>query len=243
MLSLVIVSFVAGVLTILAPCVLPVLPVILAGSLTEKKWWYPYVITGSLAISIVVFTVLLKASTLLIDIPSSFWKYFSGMILLGLWLVYVFPHQWTKLSSWLFWSRANKGLDQAQNLENPFLRAIITGWVLGPVFSTCSPTYTLLLATVFPVSFVSGIFYTLVYSLWLAIVLLLISKFGVSLIRKLRFFADEQWLFRKILWLILVFVAIMILLWFDKKIETIIVENFDVTSIEESVLKHLPSIP
>lgn len=84
MLSLVIVSFVAGVLTILAPCVLPVLPVILAGSLTEKKWWYPYVITGSLAISIVVFTVLLKASTLLIDIPSSFWKYFSGMILLGL---------------------------------------------------------------------------------------------------------------------------------------------------------------
>ncbi|MFZ2255357.1 MAG: hypothetical protein WAW59_04920 [Patescibacteria group bacterium] len=47
------------------------------------------------------------------------------------------------------------------------LRAIITGAALGPVFSTCSPTYTLLLATVFPVSLVAGIGYTLVYALGL----------------------------------------------------------------------------
>ncbi len=74
MVSLAFVSFIAGVLTILAPCVLPVLPVILAGSLTEKEKWYPYLVTLSLALSIVVFTVLLKASTAFIDIPSSFWS-------------------------------------------------------------------------------------------------------------------------------------------------------------------------
>ena len=78
------ISFVAGVLTILAPCVLPVLPVILAGSLSEKKKWYPYVVTFSLAFSIVLFTLLLKVSTLFIDIPQSFWKNFSGMILVFL---------------------------------------------------------------------------------------------------------------------------------------------------------------
>ena len=74
MISLAFVAFIAGILTILAPCVLPVLPVILAGSLTEKEKWYPYLVTLSLALSIVVFTVLLKASTALIDIPSSFWS-------------------------------------------------------------------------------------------------------------------------------------------------------------------------
>lgn len=74
MVSLAFVSFIAGVLTILAPCVLPVLPVILAGSLTEKERWYPYLVTLSLALSIVIFTVLLKASTAFIDIPSSFWS-------------------------------------------------------------------------------------------------------------------------------------------------------------------------
>ena len=36
MFSLALVSFIAGILTILAPCVLPVLPVILAGSVGEK---------------------------------------------------------------------------------------------------------------------------------------------------------------------------------------------------------------
>ncbi len=77
MLALLLSSFIAGVLTILAPCVLPVLPVVLAGSVTEKKWWYPYLVTLSLAVSVVLFTVLLKASTLLIDIPSSFWKILS----------------------------------------------------------------------------------------------------------------------------------------------------------------------
>lgn len=75
--TLALISFIAGILTILAPCVLPVLPVILAGSITEKQKWYPYLVTLSLALSVVLFTVLLKVSTVFIDIPSVFWKYLS----------------------------------------------------------------------------------------------------------------------------------------------------------------------
>jgi cytochrome c-type biogenesis protein len=44
---------------------------------TEKQRWYPYLVTLSLAGSIVLFTVILKATTALIDIPPSFWKYLS----------------------------------------------------------------------------------------------------------------------------------------------------------------------
>jgi cytochrome c biogenesis protein CcdA len=192
MFSLAFVSFIAGILTILAPCVLPVLPVILAGSIGEKGKWYPYIVTFSLAFSIVFFTVLLKASTLLIDVPPDFWKYLSGIILLVLGLVYIFPHVWTRLSFMVFGSTANKTLDQAQNIESSTTRAIVTGAVLGPVFSTCSPTYSLLLATVFPVSFFSGIFYTIIYALGLSVILLLISKFGSKLIQKLKIYADEK---------------------------------------------------
>jgi len=96
--SLAFISFVAGILTILAPCVLPVLPVILAGSLGEKKWWYPYLVTFSLAISVVLFTVLLRVSTLFIDVPSSFWGYFSGGILTILGLAYIFPYIWVRIA-------------------------------------------------------------------------------------------------------------------------------------------------
>jgi cytochrome c biogenesis protein CcdA len=72
------------------------------------------------------------------------------------------------------------------------MRGIVTGAVLGPVFSTCSPTYSLLLATVFPVSLVAGIIYTFIYAIGLSLVLLAISVFGASLVRKLRVFADER---------------------------------------------------
>ncbi len=242
MFSLALVSLIAWILTILAPCVLPVLPVILAGSIGEKWKWYPYIVTGSLALSIVMFTILLKASTLLIDVPPEFWKYISGVILLALGLVYIFPHTWTKISSKIFGSRANTSLDRAQNIESSTLRWIVTGAVLGPVFSTCSPTYSLLLATVFPVSFLSGVFYTFLYAIGLSLVLLMISIFGNSLIKKLKIFADEWGLFRKVLGLILVVVWLLILTGIDKKIETYLITQFDVTSIEEGILdRFLPT--
>ncbi len=63
-------------------------------------------------------------------------------------------------------------------MSSPVLRAILTGAALGPVFSTCSPTYALLLATVFPVSFISGIIYTLIYALGLSLILVLIILGG-----------------------------------------------------------------
>ena len=85
---------------------LPVLPVVLAGSLSEKKSWYPYVVTLSLAISVVVFTVVLKATSSLIDIPPSFWKYLSGGILLALGLVYIFPHAWAWIAGRLRFGRS-----------------------------------------------------------------------------------------------------------------------------------------
>lgn len=236
MLSLAFVSFIAWVLTILAPCVLPVLPVILAGSVGEKWKWYPYIVTGSLALSIVLFTILLKASTLLINVPPEFWKYLSGVILLVLGLIYIFPHTWTLMSSRLFGSSANKSLDTAQTIESSTLRWVVTGAVLWPVFSTCSPTYSLLLATVFPVSFVSGIAYTVIYAVGLSIVLLLISHFGSSLVRRLKIYADERGIFRKVLGLILAIVWLLIITGIDKKIETAAIEIFDITSVEQSIL-------
>ena len=72
-------------------------------------------------------------------------------------------------------SRSNSDLGRAQDIGNPFFRAVVTGAVLGPVFSTCSPTYTLLLATVFPVSLIAGIGYTFIYALGLCLMLTIIT--------------------------------------------------------------------
>ena len=48
------ISFIAGVLTAIAPCVLPLLPVIVGGSLAQGNKWRTYTICVSLGISVIV---------------------------------------------------------------------------------------------------------------------------------------------------------------------------------------------
>lgn len=236
MFSLAFVSFVAGILTILAPCVLPVLPVILAGSLSEKGKWYPYIITASLAVSIVLFTIILKASTLFIMVPPSFWTTFSSVILILLGLTYVFPHIWSRITTFLHFDRSSQTLDTTQNIESSTLRAIVTGAALGPVFSSCSPTYSLLLATVFPVSFLAGIGYTILYALGLAWMLLIIARGGRTVITKLRIFADERGYFRKSLGVLLILIGLFIVSGYEQKVESALLARYNVNSTEQSIL-------
>ena len=77
------ISILAGVFTVLAPCILPLLPVVIGASEGGGRYISKraLVVIGSLTASVVVFTLLLKASTLLIDIPQIFWSWFSGGIL------------------------------------------------------------------------------------------------------------------------------------------------------------------
>jgi len=78
--ALLLLSFVAGILTVAAPCVLPLLPVIVGGSIVrtdadtrvaERQWFRPVIIATSLAASVVIFTLLLKATTALLGVCRS----------------------------------------------------------------------------------------------------------------------------------------------------------------------------
>ncbi len=88
MLTLTLGALVAGVLTTLAPCVLPLLPVIVGGSVAPTETpvvlgdrQRALVIAGSPALSVMLFTLALRASTALIDIPPQTWAVISGSLL------------------------------------------------------------------------------------------------------------------------------------------------------------------
>lgn len=94
---IILISFFSGILTVLAPCVLPLLPVILGGSLAGNNKKRPYIIIGSLIGSLFLFTLLLKASTILIDINPNIWEYISGGLLMVFSITLIFPNVWTWL--------------------------------------------------------------------------------------------------------------------------------------------------
>lgn len=97
---LLLLAYFSGILTVLAPCVLPLLPIILGTSLQGKqKLMIPFIVIASLSISVFVFSILLKTTTLFLDVPSNFWKYLSGGILVFLGIVTLFPYLWKSLTT------------------------------------------------------------------------------------------------------------------------------------------------
>src|ERR1700690_3858424 len=165
---LLLISFIAGILTVLAPCVLPLLPVIVGGSLTTGSHRRAYTICLALGASVIVFTLLLKASTVFINIPQSFWEWFSGGILILFGIVMIFPRLWDNLGFVNLMNRSsNKALATGYQ-KNSIWGDMVMGAALGPVFSSCSPTYFVILATVLPASFGMGFLDLLVYAIGLS---------------------------------------------------------------------------
>lgn len=233
-------AFIAGILTVLAPCILPLLPVIVGHSIADNT---PskrrlFVVIVSLGLSIVLFTLILKVSTLFINIPDDFWKYFSGGIILLFGLITVFPKIWENITLLNIVNRkSNQALSEGYK-KNNIWGDIIVGASLGPIFSACSPTYFVILATVLPASFLLGIFYLLIYVFGLGLSLLVVAFAGQKIIQKLGFVADTHGYFKKVIGILFILVAILILSGYDKKFQTYLLDRgyFDATTIEQNLL-------
>ena len=235
-LALLIPSFLAGVLTVLAPCVISLLPVILGGNLGQKNPWRPLVIAGSLGVSGLIFTLLLKATTALLGIPQEVWKWLSGLLVLLFGVVMIWPALWDKFAHALKLDKSKSFLNVARK-DGPW-GAVLLGAALGPVFSTCSPTYALILAIVLPASFVAGLLNLLAYTLGLVLILLAIGYGGQAVSRRFRFAANPNGWFKKLLGVLLVLTGLMVLTGFDKTFEAWIIEQgyFGPIDIEESLI-------
>src|ERR1700712_1483107 len=230
-------AFIAGLLTVLAPCVLPLLPIIIGGSVAggTKDRRRPVVIAASLAVSIIIFTLLLKATTLLIHFPPQYITYFSGGIIVALGIATLFPGVYGRIIGGLgIESAAQKSLGKGYNNKNLLLGAIITGAALGPVFSSCSPVYAYILATVLPVNFGQAFAYIISYVLGLTFVLLLIGFYGQRFISKIKFASNPRGTFQRVLAIVFIVVGLMVMTGYDNRFQTFVSVhtpfNFDALS-------------
>ena len=238
---LLIISFIAGILTILAPCVLPLLPVIIGGSISaeSKEKARPYIIAASLAFSLVFFTLILKVSTVLINLSASTLDYISGGLIIALGLASMFPSSWEKLMIRLNWQAASQRfLGRGEKNKGKLAGPILIGVALGPVFASCSPTYAFILASVLPHSFSSGFIYLVSYALGLVIALLLVSIAGKKALSRFSWAVDIHSLFRRSIGVLFVIIGILIITGAEIKVETWVANHlpFDEAKIEQVLL-------
>lgn len=228
--ELLFVSFFAGALTVAAPCILPLLPVIVGGSVAassdDKRWWRPLVITGSLVVSVVAFTLLLRATTALLGIPQTTWNIIAGLIVIVLGISFVYPKLWDlfALKSGLY-KQSTKLNVTAGNAKPGLIKDILTGVSLGPVFSSCSPTYAFIIAAVLPVSFAQGFSYLLAYALGLAMALLLLAIAGQSLVSKLGWLRNPNGAFRKVIGVLFIIVGLAVSTGLDRDFQAYVLEQ------------------
>ncbi|HEV3244739.1 MAG TPA: cytochrome c biogenesis protein CcdA [Candidatus Paceibacterota bacterium] len=231
------ISFVAGVLTVLAPCVLPLLPVIVGGSLAQGDRWRTYTICVSLGVSVIVFTLLLKASTVFINIPQTFWEWFSGIILILFGLVMVFPQLWDRLGFVNAMNRSSNKLLGAGYRRNSRVGDMLMGAALGPVFSSCSPTYFVILATVLPQSFAAGFADLLAYAVGLSGFLFVIAIVGQKLVDKLGVTINPQGWFRRVIGVLFILVGLFVATGADASTEAwLLNRGLDLGGVEEYLL-------
>src|SRR3989344_5458633 len=231
-------SFLAGVLSVFAACVLPLLPVIVGGSLaaggSRRRM---YVIVGSLAVSVVAFSLLLKASTVLIGVPEELWRYLSGGIVVVLGVVMAFPKLWVLVPGVNALNRSSNRLLAEGYQRQGFLGDAIMGAALGPVFASCSPTYFIILATVLPAQPFLGFLYLIGYAAGLSLALLLVAILGEKLVSRLGVTLDPDGKFFRGIGVVLVVVGVLVFTGVMRDVETWFIERgFDATFIELKLL-------
>lgn len=224
----VIASFLAGILTVAAPCILPLLPIVIGGSFNAsrsaalKRALY---ISIGLALSVIAFTLLLKATTALLDIPSYVWQYISGSIVIVLGAQMLFPEFWLKIASKVgLEAKGNQALAKASQKTGAG-GALLTGAALGPVFSSCSPTYAFIVAAALPASFFTGLIYLIAYALGLSLTLLGIAVLGQKLTNRLGWLVSDKGIARKVIAVLFVLVGAMVIFGLDKKLQTYILDQ------------------
>jgi peptide methionine sulfoxide reductase msrA/msrB len=221
------ISILAGILTVLAPCILPLLPVVIGASETDSRHISrrALVVIGSLSVSVILFTLLLKASTLLIDIPQVFWNWFSGIIIILVGLAIVFPSFWARIPYVNQISLiSNKAVGTGYQKKS-YTGDMMIGLALGPVFTTCSPTYLFIIATVLPAIFITGFIYLIGFTIGLAVSLLLIAYFGQQIVNRITAHMQTAGKLKQIFGVLIILVGIAILTGYDKKIESFILDS------------------
>jgi len=218
-------SLLAGVLTVLSPCVLPLLPVILAGSAAESGRRSAYLIIASLAVSVMAFTLLIRGASALLGVPTDVWLIVSGSLVLFIGVTLAFPTLWERISTVTGLNRATGELVDSSAQRTGTARSVLLGLSLGPIFTSCSPTYGLILAAVLPTSFAVGFANLLAYTVGLSAVMLLIALGGQSVTRRMKWAVDPNGAFRRGLGGVLIVVGLLIATGVVKDVEAWLVER------------------
>lgn len=199
-------AFLEGFALIISPCILPILPIILSGSLEGSKKRPLGIVLGFIVI-FSLFTFFSRALVIYTGIDLTIVRYVSyallflfGIIMLSTYLSDKFNFATQRLAS------VGSSLSTVNNSQGGFLSGIILGALVGFIWTPCAGPIlaVVIVQSVLQQTSLSSFFVILFFGIGAAIPMLLIALFGRNIMRRFVFFKTHAYLLRKILGLIII---------------------------------------
>ncbi len=220
-------AFLAGLVTILAPCIWPLLPIVLTSAAAGKTHARPLGITLGIMLSFTLFTLAISFLVSLFHLDPNIIRLFAVAVLIFLGLSMIIPALSRLTESWV--SRlAGRFGTTGQSQGSDFGSGFITGLSLGIVWTPCSGPILASIATLAATGQVSlqVILVTLAYVTGVGIPLFLFAYGGQKVVGKTRFLSAYTGRVQQVFGVLMLLTALAIYTNYDKVIQLKLLDAF-----------------
>jgi cytochrome c biogenesis protein CcdA len=233
-------AFLAGIVTILSPCILPLLPILLAGSTGDGKL-RPWGIVLGFLVSFSFFTMTLSAIVVFFQVPGDILRWIAGAFIIAFGLIMVIPALKEKFLIWASRFMPASTQNNPTQRQKGFWPGFFLGITLGLVWTPCAGP---IMASVVTFAATQTLLWesavlTLVYSLGTSIPMLLILLGGKAVIDKLDFLKRNSQKVQQIFGVLMLLTGVAVFAGWDRTVQTAILDAFPgyeqgLTSFEEN---------
>lgn len=222
MIILIIFAFIAGLVTVLSPCILPILPIVLSGALSGGKSRPLGVITGFI-LSFTFFAVFSFTLAKALGISPDALRYISVALLVLFGISLFVPKFQLILEQF-----ASKFSSIGQKKREGFTGGVILGVSLGIVWTPCVGP---ILASVLTLAATSSItldliLITLAFSLGTALPMIGIAYGGRHVLQTLPYLKKRSEMIQKVFGILIIGTAVMIYFGWDRSFQSYVLEKF-----------------
>lgn len=246
MIILLLFAALAGIVTVLSPCILPVLPLLLSASAGGHK--RPWGIIVGLIISFTFFTLALSALVHATGISPNFLRYIAIGLIIFFGLTMIFP----KLSEYFasFTSGVailgNKVQKESTTAGTGFFSGVVLGCALGLLWTPCAGPILATITTLVATQAItwSTVIITFAYSLGAALPMFIIMYGGKAILNSTQFLSKYSELIRKGFGVLMIMSALAIAFHGDVILQRFAANYFPKISIEnnERIKKELAKL-
>jgi len=212
-------AFLAGLVTILAPCIWPLLPIILSASATGKGHRRPLGITLGIMLSFTFFTLGISYLIKLFNLDPNLIRDFAVLVLVFLGLTLIIPALSRLTEAWV--SRLSGAFGKTGRAGSDFGSGFITGLSLGVVWSPCAGPILASIAALAATGQVNlqVLLVTLAYVTGVGIPLFIFAYGGQKVFAKTRFLSSKTGRIQQVFGVFMLLTALAIFTNYDKVIQ------------------------